>query len=100
MPSLFSLIVIYYITLIYSGFKAHKSYETCLETRNNTLMLAFNSVDSENIPENGEVTYNHPETGLSITTILRNCSLQDELDNVSLGIYGKCLFWIICPTTY
>ena len=63
-------------------------------------MLAFNSVDSENIPENGEVTYNHPETGLSITTILRNCSLQDELDNVSLGIYGKCLFWIICPTTY
>ena len=84
MPSLFSLIVIYYITLIYSGFKAHKSYETCLETRNNTLMLAFNSVDSENIPENGEVTYKHPETGLSITTILRNCSLQDELDNVSL----------------
>ena len=92
--------MIYYITLIYLGFKAHKSYETCLETRNNTLMLAFNSVDSENIPENGEVTYIHPETGLSITTILRNCSLQDELDNVSLGIYGKCLFWIICPTTY
>merc|ERR1711953_764793 len=57
------------------GFKAHKSYETCLETRNNTLMLAFNSVDSENIPE----------TGLSITTILRNCSLQDELDNSASG---------------
>ena len=60
-------------------------------------MLAFNSVDSENIPENGEVTYNHPETGLSITTILRNCSLQDELDNVSLGIYGKCLFFDNMP---
>ena len=48
-------------------------------------MLAFNSVDLENIqiPENGEITYSHPETGLSITTVLHNCSLQNELDNVS-----------------
>jgi solute carrier family 6 amino acid/orphan transporter-like 15/16/17/18/20 len=81
--SLFAGIVIFAIM----GFKAHKSYEACLETRNNTLMLAFNSVDLENIqiPENGEITYNHPETGLSITTILRNCSLQNELDNSASG---------------
>ena len=80
------------------GFKAHKSYNNCLENRNDTLMLAFKSMENipDVLPEN--VSYSHPVTGITITTMLQNCSLQKELDNViifCLILFLKAVFSIL-----
>jgi hypothetical protein len=76
------------------GFKAHKSYDSCLKHHNDTLMAAFNSIDEALIPEDRIITYMHPETGISLTTNLPECSLQKELDNVSrswpIAFYPHC----------
>ena len=70
-------------TILFSGFKAHKSYDECLKTYNETLIMAFGATDNVEIPSDGILTYNNPLTGLTTTAILPNCSLQNELDNVS-----------------
>ena len=79
------------VTSFSVGFKAHKSYNNCLENRNDTLMLAFKSMENipDVLPEN--ISYSHPVTGITITTTLQNCSLQKELDNVIIffTLYGK-----------
>ena len=56
-----------------------------MKTYNDTLLAAFNSLDTANVPDTGVVTYTHPDTGLSVTTTLPNCSLQKELDNTASG---------------
>ena len=56
-----------------------------MKTYNDTLLAAFNSLDTANVPDTGIVTYTHPDTGLSVTTTLPNCSLQKELDNTASG---------------